>query len=137
MAGGAVFSKDEKSLFDWVRDFRMKKLQMKKKVRRGVAELRVCAILATALKSAEKELRRKQEERYNRWSEIHMKLIQNKINDSSSTPAIYSSSIEALKKQEENEKRRKDVAELWRNEIESLDEFMSNMSSKKCVAASS
>ncbi|XP_055847960.1 uncharacterized protein LOC129913360 [Episyrphus balteatus] len=142
MAGGSFLPKDEKTLFDWVREFRMKKIQMKRNVRRGVAGLRVCAILSTALRSAEKELRKKQQERYMRWSELQIKLIesQNKRNQSpnysSENRNINCDSELINNKREKEEARRKEVAELWKTEISSLDEFMRNMSSHKCVASS-
>lgn len=122
------YARNQRTLSDWVKDFRIKKIKMKRKLRQGGADLRVCAILATALKSAEKELRQKQQERFNRWSELQSKLIQTKTEE-------YHA-MEASKKIEE-EKRRKEVSDLWKYEISSLDEFMRNMSSQRCRAAAS
>lgn len=70
------FGKNPKTLGDWVKNFRLKKLQMKRKLRSG-GNLRVCAILSTALMTAELELRRKQQERFQKWLEFQTKINKN------------------------------------------------------------
>jgi len=60
------------TLCDWVKNFRIKKIQMKRKYRHG-SNLRVCAMLTTALNSAEQELKRKQQDRFNKWAEMQSK----------------------------------------------------------------
>ncbi|XP_055902266.1 uncharacterized protein LOC129938624 [Eupeodes corollae] len=134
MAGGAILLQNDKTLVDWVKEFRLKKVQMRRKARRGVEGLRICAILATALKSAEKELRQKQQERYNRWSEFQFKLVK----DQNSIPSPICCSPSQIQEEEERQRHKKEVAEVWKSEISSLDEFMRNLSnSQKCVSASS
>ncbi|XP_037929907.1 uncharacterized protein LOC119664505 [Teleopsis dalmanni] len=107
------------TLCDWVKNIRVKKIQMKRKFRAG-GNLRVCAILSTALLSAENELRLKQQERFNRWLEFQtknqMKTV-NKVDD------------DYVKTMAKNSKEREDIENMWKCELSGLDEFMKKMSS--------
>lgn len=71
------YGQNPKTLGDWVKNFRLKKLQMKRKLRCSGGNLRVCAILSTALMTAELELRRKQQERFQKWLEFQTKINKN------------------------------------------------------------
>lgn len=118
-----------KTLCDWVKNFRHKKINMKRKLR-GRNDLRVVAILTTALNSAEKELRRKQQERFQRWMAIQSKfensnLITDKGNNINNNNYYFrNNSEDTIKKQEE-------ISNLWKYELSSLDEFMKNIGKVK------
>ncbi|XP_017470816.1 PREDICTED: uncharacterized protein LOC108362390 [Rhagoletis zephyria] len=108
---------DPTTLCGWVRNFRIKRSQMKRKLR---GNLRVNAMLNTALLTAEAELRRKQRERFCRWAEFQAKL------DGNYTTNTY---IKADMSDEEEAERREKIDNLWKSELSDLDSFMRSLSS--------
>ncbi|KAI8039428.1 hypothetical protein M5D96_008152 [Drosophila gunungcola] len=68
-------TENPKTLTDWVRNFRVKRQKMRRKLRGAGNDLRVNAILSTALLHAEHELRRKQQERFSRWLEMQTRFV--------------------------------------------------------------
>lgn len=133
------------TLCDWVKNFRIKKVQMKRKLRSG-GDLRVCAILSRALISAEQELRRKQQERFSRWLELQNKFVQKTgqdehlgyipNNESYHYQQRHLNEIEnggVISMNEEEVHRRKEITDLWKYELSGLDSFMKNISKKNQV----
>lgn len=130
------------TLCDWVKNFRIKKVQMKRKLRSG-GDLRVCAILSRALISAEQELRRKQQERFSRWLELQNTFVQRSgqdedvgyipNNESYHYQQRHHNEIEnggAISMNKEEVNRRKEITDLWKYELSGLDSFMKNISNK-------
>ncbi|XP_067645861.1 uncharacterized protein [Eurosta solidaginis] len=112
---------DPTTLCEWVRSFRIKRSQMKRKLR---GNLRVNAMLNTALENAEAELRRKQRERFCRWTEFQAKLdksydINNRIKDKISNEDVVLVDAE----------QRDTINDLWKSELSDLDTFMRSLSS--------
>ncbi|XP_073843312.1 uncharacterized protein [Musca autumnalis] len=133
------FDQNPKTLGDWVKNFRLKKIQMKRKLRASGSELRVCAILSTALMSAELELRRKQQERFQKWLEFQSKINKNnelqprsdhpnqhqhstKVDEEVVLVARHDSDAQTCKQSEE-------ITNLWKCELSELDNFMRSISS--------
>lgn len=121
-----------KTLTDWVRNFRLKRVQMRRKLRGAGSDLRVSAILSTALLHAEQELRHKQQERFNRWLNMQAKFVPHgKTHCGSEANANaekqYQSQGDA--KVEADERQRREVENnLWRSELSGLDNFMRSLS---------
>ncbi|XP_016957546.1 uncharacterized protein LOC108029643 [Drosophila biarmipes] len=109
-----------KTLTDWVRNFRVKRQKMRRKLRGAGSDLRVNAILSTALLHAEHELRRKQQERFSRWLEVQTRFVPHGrthcANDAADTSAKDAAEVEA-------------ESNLWSSELSSLDSFMRSLSS--------
>lgn len=117
-----------KTLTYWVRNFRMKRVQMRRKMR-GSGGLRVNAILSTALIHAEHELRRKQQERFSRWLDIQTKFVPHgKTHCASDANEKYEVSKAEAEAEAEFE-RRNIENNLWRSELSGLDNFLSSLSS--------
>ncbi|XP_055381044.1 myb-like protein M [Condylostylus longicornis] len=146
------------TLCDWVKNFRLKKIQMKRKYRHG-SNLRVCAMLTTALNNAEKELKLKQQERFNKWAEMQSRLgyynynnmnstnnninnIYYNYNNSSCAKEMQSYSYYNNQQNSNNinssinceddilqQQHRDNINDLWKSELSGLDQFMKNMSS--------
>lgn len=134
------FDTNPKTLCEWVKNFRLKKIQMKRKLR---GNLRVNAILSMALISAEHELRRKQHERFNRWLAMQSQMDR-KVGHQESCHARVQLSAEDEKQQQEekslvvsatnasscaSECRQEEISNLWKSELSGLDQFMRNISS--------
>ncbi|TDG45130.1 hypothetical protein AWZ03_008468 [Drosophila navojoa] len=121
-----------KTLTYWVRNFRMKRMQMRRKLR-GSGSLRVNAILSTALFSAEHELRRKQQERFSRWLDVQTKFIPNgnKIhNQNNNCSEKFHHDCDVTVETETEEFERRNVENnLWQSELSGLDKFLSSLSS--------
>ncbi|KAL5283461.1 hypothetical protein ACFFRR_006004 [Megaselia abdita] len=128
------------TLCDWVKNFRIKKVQMKRKLRSG-GDLRVCAILSRALISAEQELRRKQQERFSRWLELQNKFVQKTAEEDEDVGYIPNNESYHYQQRHHNEigngvismsqeevNRRKEITDLWKYELSGLDSFMKNIS---------
>ncbi|KAH8302500.1 hypothetical protein KR044_007496 [Drosophila immigrans] len=111
-----------KTLTYWVRNFRMKRVQMRRKMR-GSGSLRVNAILSTALLHAEHELRRKQQERFSRWLDIQTKFVPHGKTHcgSDANDMKYEATTESERRNIENN--------LWSSELSGLDSFLSSLSS--------
>lgn len=101
------------SLFDWIGKVKCKKTEMRRKRRNQ--DLRVAAILTTALISAEREMRIKQQERALKWAKLNLEISQQ------SEP----------KSAEEEEKHKREVSEMWNSELSELDEFINSLSQIK------
>ncbi|KAM8710965.1 hypothetical protein ACLKA7_017578 [Drosophila subpalustris] len=116
-----------KTLTYWVRNFRMKRVQMRRKMR-GSGSLRVNAILSTALLHAEHELRRKQQERFSRWLDIQTKFVPHgKTHCASDANEKYQRNCEESETAEFE--RRNIENNLWSSELSGLDSFLSSLSS--------
>lgn len=123
------YGQNPRTLGDWVKNFRLKKVQMKRKLRTSSGgELRVCAILSTALMTAELELRRKQQERFQKWLDFQAKIKNNELTTRSdqqshhNNPHSHNSEDNRCKQSEEIDK-------LWKCELSDLDNFMRSISS--------
>lgn len=108
---------DPTTLSRWVRKFRIKRSEMKRKLR---GNLRVNAILNTALWTAEAELRHKQRERFELWAEFQTKL---------NGGYVISSYVKGKLSEEEEAERQKKEDNLWKSELSELDSFMRSLSS--------
>lgn len=129
------------TLCDWVNNVRVKKFEMKRKLRSG-GDLRVCAILSRTLISAEKELRRKQQERFSRWLEIQKNLFIRKTDKDEDVGYVPNNESYHYQQNPYNEMensgaisnnakqihQRKKVSEVWKYELSGLDSFMKNIS---------
>ncbi|KAH8365489.1 hypothetical protein KR093_001273 [Drosophila rubida] len=114
-----------KTLSYWVRNFRMKRVQMRRKMR-GSGSLRVNAILSTALLHAEHELRRKQQERFSRWIDIQTKFVPHgKTHCASDANEKY----ETAETETAEFERRNIENNLWSSELSGLDSFLNSLSS--------
>ncbi|XP_043650018.1 nuclear transcription factor Y subunit gamma [Drosophila teissieri] len=117
-------AENPKTLTDWVRNFRVKRQKMRRKLRGAGSDLRVNAILSTALLHAEHELRRKQQERFSRWLDIQTRFVPHGkthcASDACSAGAVPSAKAAAEAEAESN---------LWSSELSSLDSFMRSLSS--------
>lgn len=83
--------------------------------KRRSQDLRVAAILTTALISAEREMRIKQQERAMKWAKLNLEISQR------SEP----------KSAEEEEKHQQEVSDMWNSELSELDEFINSLSQIK------
>lgn len=121
-----------KTLTYWVRNFRMKRMQMRRKLR-GSSSLRVNAILSTALFSAEHELRRKQQERFSRWLDVQTKFIPNDNkthnHNNNCNEKFHHACDVTLETETEEFERRNVENNLWQSELSGLDRFLSSLSS--------
>ncbi|XP_017066327.1 uncharacterized protein LOC108104656 [Drosophila eugracilis] len=123
-------TKNPKTLTDWVRNFRVKRQKMRRKLRGAGSDLRVNAILSTALLHAEHELRRKQQERFSRWLEMQTRFVPHGRTHCASDAdlaAVTSAKAAAVAEAESN---------LWSSELSGLDSFMRSLSSNNTGTAS-
>lgn len=109
----ANYSNKTEELNEWIRRVRSKKI-VKKRASHG-QDLRVLVMLSQALRSAENDLRKKQEERAQKWAQIKMHL--NSSNNSSD-------SCNSLSDEEEQKRQ---VDSLWSSELNGLNTFMKNL----------
>lgn len=96
-------------LNQWIRKVRSKKI-VKKRISHG-EDLRVLAMLTSALQNAEQNLRRKQEERAQKWAQLKSRLEPQEI--------VLTEQENALKKQT--------IDDLWSTELNGLNDFMKNL----------
>ncbi|XP_070071128.1 uncharacterized protein [Drosophila takahashii] len=115
-------SENQKTLGDWVRNFRAKRQKMRRKLRGAGSDLRVNAILSTALFHAEHEMRKKQQERFSRWLELQARFVPSGRTHCASDAAAPSSAQAAAEAAEAE-------SSLWSTELSSLDTFMRSLSS--------
>lgn len=107
------YSSTQITLGDWIGKVKGKKREM----RRKNANLRVAAMLTVALKRAEAEMRHKQQERALKWAELNVQI---------------NSRESAVKENEEQEERRKrEIDELWLGELNGLDNFINSFNQIK------
>lgn len=128
------YGQNPKTLGDWVKNFRLKKIQMKRKLRTSGGQLRVCAILSTALMTAELELRRKQQERFQKWLEFQSKINKNHElqADSNTNNKIQHEKMVLVSSDEsdaQSYKQNEQITNLWKCELSELDNFMRSISS--------
>lgn len=109
----ASFNKNETkvTLCDWISKVRCKKREAKRRCH----DLRVVAILSTALYRAEAEMRQKQQERAAKWAQLHFEVT--------------------MMNKKEEEKRRKEVQELWETDLSDLNNFIKDLSRIKTSVA--
>lgn len=101
------------SLFEWIGKVKCKKVEMRRKRRQQ--DLRVAAILTTALLRAEQEMKMKQQERALKWAQLNLELKRHS----------------ALSTIEGEEKHKKEVSDMWNSELSELDEFINSLSQVK------
>ncbi|XP_016981884.1 uncharacterized protein LOC108046585 [Drosophila rhopaloa] len=118
-----------KTLTDWVRNFRVKRQKMRRKLRGAGSDLRVNAILSTALLHAEHELRRKQQERFSRWLEMQTRFVPHGRTHCASDALDNSNGKAAAEAEAESN--------LWSSELSGLDNFMRSLSSNNKGASNS
>lgn len=143
------YGQNPKTLGDWVKNFRLKKMQMKRKLRSG-GDLRVCAILSTALITAELELRRKQQERFQKWLDFQTKINNNqelqpknelphqqqqtRHHRNHQQPQNDEMILVSQHDEEKTSKQSEEITNLWKCELSELDNFMRSISSKNNTA---
>lgn len=108
------YSSSQITLGDWIGKVKCKKREM----RRKNANLRVAAILSTALRRAEAEMRHKQQERALKWAELNVQITSRE-------------SISVKESEEDEEKRKREIDELWLGELNGLDAFINNFNQIK------
>lgn len=108
------------ALTDWIKKVKSKKV-VKKRMSRGT-DLRSLAILTRTLISAEETLRRKHQERADKWAQIRHRLNESNNDHFSST-----------KLDEDDEKQKNEIESIWKNcdQLNGLDSFINNLSSIK------
>lgn len=102
----------------WLNDIRCKKINLKRK--RHV-DLRVAAILTSACFRAEEDIRKKQQERLFKWSQLKMKLDESNLKiNSAITP-------------EQEAQKKMDIDSFWNEELNELDQFLNSLNQVKTV----
>lgn len=101
------------SLFEWIGKVKCKKVEMRRKRRQQ--DLRVAAILTTALQRAERDMKIKQQERALKWAQFNLELQRHTV----------------LRTEEEEERHKKEVSDMWNSELSELDEFLNSLSDVK------
>lgn len=109
------YSNKTEELNEWIRKVRSKKI-VKKRASYG-QDLRVLVMLSQVLRSAEKDLRKKQEERARKWAQIKIHLEENSNKDSSS---------ESRQNSDEEEQKRQ-IDNLWSSELNGINTFMKTL----------
>lgn len=96
------------NLTNWIQDIRCKKMSFKRQKGR---DLRVVAVLTTALTRAEDALRQKQRERAIKWAQLRRALNERTAHEDS--------------------QERKKIDELWQSDLNGLANFMSDLKQVK------
>lgn len=122
-----AYNKNE-VLTDWIRNVRSKKI-MKKKESRG-QDLRTLAILTAAIVRSEEELKKKREERAQKWAQIRNRLNEN-INNYTISESNQNHNFNSAKLDEEEQKQKEEAKALWHSELNGLDNFINNLNSIK------
>lgn len=105
------YSTSQITLGDWIGKVKGKKRELRRKNN----NLRVAAMLTTALKRAEAEMRRKQQERALKWAELNVQIREAVVKESA----------------EDDERRKREIDELWMGELNGLDNFINSLSQIK------
>lgn len=113
----ANYHNKTEELNEWIRKVRTKKV-FKKRVSHGT-DLRTMAILTQALHKAEYILRQKQEERAQKWARIKSHLTENNAQQT------YYENVRLS--QEEVDAHKKQIDDMWSNELNGLNNFMKNL----------
>jgi septal ring factor EnvC (AmiA/AmiB activator) len=113
------------ALAEWIKNIRIKKIN-KKRQSKG-QDLRSIAILTNALLEHQKHLRQKQSERLERWLAMKKSMEMNeKLREDSENTVDCD-----MMKLEEEEIRQKELKNLFKQEIEEIDNFMNNLNTIK------
>lgn len=120
------------TLNEWINAIRYKKGIIRRQ--RKNPNLRVAAVLTTAIMRAEMDLKRKQTERAQRWAQVRAQYDEN--GSSSSSPAKdremdgghFESADDVLRREQE-------VAKLWSSELIGLDNLFNDLNQIKTVVA--
>lgn len=115
-------------LTDWIKNVKTKKI-IKKRESRG-QDLRTLAILTAAIVRSEEDLRKKREERAQKWAQIRLRLNEN-INNFNNSENKNFSNYNCAKFDEEEQKQKEEASALWHSELNGLDNFINNLNSIK------
>uniref|UniRef100_A0A6M2DSB4 Protein corethrella appendiculata n=1 Tax=Xenopsylla cheopis TaxID=163159 RepID=A0A6M2DSB4_XENCH len=96
------------NLNNWIQDMRCKKMSFKKQKGK---DLRVVAVLTTALSRAEDILRQKQRERAVKWAQLRRAINERNVH--------------------QDEQDRRKIDELWQSDLNGLANFMSDLKQVK------
>lgn len=107
------FKTNQFTLCDWIGKVKGKKRELRRK--RSNNDLRVAAMLTTALIRAEAEMRRKQQDRAIKWAQLNIQIRQTSIREDD----------------EEELRRKKEVDDLWLSELNGLDNFINSLNKIK------
>lgn len=107
------FKTNQFTLCDWIGKVKGKKRELRRK--RSNNDLRVAAMLTTALISAEAEMRRKQQDRAVKWAQLNIQIRQTSIREDD----------------EEELRRKKEIDDLWLSELNGLDNFINSLNKIK------
>lgn len=98
------------ALNDWIKKVKSKKV-LKKRQTKG-QDLRIMAVLTTAIVRAEQDLKKKQAERAQKWSQIRLRLSKPVNSDDES-------------------EHKKEIDNLWNCELNGLNSFINNLNQIK------
>lgn len=107
------FKTNQFTLCDWIGKVKGKKRELRRK--RSNNDLRVAAMLTTALIRAEAEMRRKQQDRAVKWAQLNIQIRQTSIQEDD----------------EEELRRKKEIDDLWLSELNGLDNFINSLNKIK------
>lgn len=107
------FKTNQFTLCDWIGKVKGKKRELRRK--RSSNDLRVAAMLTTALIRAEAEMRRKQQDRAVKWAQLNIQIRQTSIREDD----------------EEELRRKKEIDDLWLSELNGLDNFINSLNKIK------
>lgn len=117
------------ALNEWIKNIRSKKI-VKRKQSKG-QDLRTLAILTHTLLENQKILRQKQRERSERWMELR-KMIENGSYNDKSDSSSDSCDLETVVDDDEQKRQKKiEIKALWKEELNDIDNFMTNLNSIK------
>ncbi|KAM0728209.1 hypothetical protein ACS0PU_005678 [Formica fusca] len=115
-------------LAKWIVNVRRKKLECHKTLKR---DLRMEAVLTHALRNAEYEYRAKQLSRVSRWRRLRGRLL--KDVEYGSCGLYNAAEHREVEKQHNVSKRNKLSQESWRDELNSLDNFLQQLGQIKSI----
>ena len=113
------------ALNEWIKNVRSKKIY-KRRQSKG-QDLRTLAILTNSLVENQKILRQKQKQRCEKWMEMK-KMIDNGSYNSEKSD---SSDICDLEKMKADEQKKNEIKDLWKEELNEIDNFLNNLNSIK------
>lgn len=101
------------TLCDWISKVKCKKRDLRRK--RSSHDLRIAAMLTTALMRAEHDMRQKQQERATKWAELHIQINQTTVSEDEAA----------------EERHKKEIEDLWNSELNGLDNFINSLNQIK------
>lgn len=122
------YTSNQITLCDWIGKVKVKKRQLRR-CRRTHNDLRIAAVLTTALQRAEEEMRRKQQDRAVKWAQLNIQIRQSTMAEQQQRQQQME--LESAAQQAEEEKKRREIDELWMTELNGLDKFINNMNQIK------